>query len=112
MHRAPAIGTTTRLVAATLPPLPDTGDGSVLPTQSAANPGLTIMALAAPYAGRGGFVGAYVVGWLQDGVSNAAAYTFMAARLLLSALLMLAVTVRGRRGATDADDLATIPAGG
>lgn len=42
----------------------------------------------------GGFVGAYVVGWLQGGIGNGAAYTFMAACLLLSALLMLVVTVR------------------
>jgi hypothetical protein len=53
-----------------------------------------------------------VVGWLQGGVSNGAAYTFMAACLLLSALLMLAVTARGRRKATDADDRATVPARG
>jgi nitrate/nitrite transporter NarK len=42
----------------------------------------------------GGFVGAYVVGWLQGGIGNGAAYTFMAVCLLLSALLMLIVTVR------------------
>src|SRR5205823_7771763 len=47
----------------------------------------------------GGFVGAYVVGWLQGAVSNAAAYVFMAACLLLSAVLMLALTVRGRAAA-------------
>ncbi len=36
---------------------------------------------------------------LEAGVSNGAAYTFMAVCLLVSALLMLAVTARGRRGA-------------
>jgi sugar phosphate permease len=47
----------------------------------------------------GGFVGAYVVGWLQGGVGNGAAYTFMAGCLLVSAVLMLAVTARGRQAA-------------
>ena len=56
------------------------------------------MALVNSAGAVGGFVGAYVVGWLQGGLGNGAAFTFMAACLLLSALLMFAVTVRGRRG--------------
>jgi hypothetical protein len=47
----------------------------------------------------GGFLGAYVVGWLQGGIGDGAAFTFMAAALFLSAVLMFAVTVRGRVGA-------------
>lgn len=58
------------------------------------------MALINAAGAVGGFVGAYVVGWLQGGVSNGAAYSFMAGSLLVSAVLMLAVTARGRRGAT------------
>jgi sugar phosphate permease len=62
------------------------------------------MALINAAGAVGGFVGAYVVGWLQGGVGNAAAYAFMAACLLLSAVLMLAVTAHGRRGAEFTDD--------
>ena len=47
----------------------------------------------------GGFVGAYVVGWLQGGVGDAAAFTFMAVALGLSAVLMFAVNSGGRRTA-------------
>jgi MFS family permease len=57
------------------------------------------MALVNSAGAVGGFVGAYVVGWLQGGVGNWAAYTFMGATLFLSAVLMFAVTTHGRRGA-------------
>ncbi len=53
----------------------------------------------------GGFVGAYVVGWLQGGIGNGAAYTFMAVALFLAAGLMFAVNTRGRKGV----DLAESP---
>jgi nitrate/nitrite transporter NarK len=56
------------------------------------------MALINAAGAVGGFLGAYVVGWQQGGVGNGAAYAFMAACLLLSAALMLAVTTRGRAG--------------
>jgi sugar phosphate permease len=54
------------------------------------------MALINAAGAVGGFLGAYVVGWLQGGVGNGAAYTFMAVCLFGSALLMLMVTARGR----------------
>lgn len=57
------------------------------------------MALVNSAGAVGGFLGAYVVGWLQGTLGDAAAYTFMAASLFLSAALMLLVTVHGRRGA-------------
>jgi len=57
------------------------------------------MALVNSAGAVGGFVGAYVVGWLQGGLGNGAAFTFMAICLFLSAVLMFGVTVRGRRGA-------------
>lgn len=56
------------------------------------------MALVNSAGAIGGFLGAYVVGWLQGGIGNAAAYTFMAAALFLSALLMFAVSAHGRPG--------------
>jgi sugar phosphate permease len=57
------------------------------------------MALVNSAGAVGGFLGAYVVGWLQGGIGDGAAFTFMAAALFLSAVLMFAVTVRGRVGA-------------
>lgn len=63
--------------------------------QKLAGPAMAVINAA---GALGGFLGAYVVGWLQGGIGNGAAYTFMAACLLLSALLMLAVTAHGRRG--------------
>ena len=57
------------------------------------------MALVNSAGAVGGFVGAYVVGWLQGGLGNGAAFTFMAVCLFLSAVLMFGVTARGRRGA-------------
>ncbi|HEU5043119.1 MAG TPA: MFS transporter [Nocardioidaceae bacterium] len=57
------------------------------------------MALVNSAGAVGGFVGAYAVGWLQGGLGNGAAFTFMAVCLFLSAVLMFGVTVRGRRGA-------------
>lgn len=50
----------------------------------------------------GGFLGAYVVGWLQGGIGDNAAYTFMAVSLFLSAMLMFLVTAHGRQGAASA----------
>jgi sugar phosphate permease len=44
----------------------------------------------------GGFVGAYAVGWLQGGLGNAAAFSFMAVSLLLSSLTMFLVKERRR----------------
>jgi len=44
-------------------------------------------------------VGAYVVGWLQGGVGDGAAFAFMAAALFLASILMFLVTEHGRRGA-------------
>ncbi|HEY6962156.1 MAG TPA: MFS transporter [Gaiellaceae bacterium] len=52
------------------------------------------MALVNSVGALGGFVGTYVVGWLT-GVSNGAAFGFMAASQLAAALLML--LVRGRQ---------------
>ncbi len=56
------------------------------------------MALVNSAGAVGGFLGAYVVGWLQGGLGNGAAFAFMAACLFLSAVLMFGVRVRGRRG--------------
>jgi sugar phosphate permease len=56
------------------------------------------MALVNSAGAVGGFVGAYAVGWLQGGLGNGAAFTFMAVCLFLSAVLMFGVSVRGRRG--------------
>jgi sugar phosphate permease len=64
------------------------------------------MALVNSAGAVGGFLGAYVVGWLQGGIGNWAAYTFMAIALFLSAVLMLLVTVR-RRSAPAASEAAT-----
>jgi sugar phosphate permease len=49
------------------------------------------MALVNSAGAVGGFVGAYAVGWLQGGIGNAAAFTFMAVALGLSAVLMFLV---------------------
>lgn len=49
------------------------------------------MALVNSFGALGGFVGAYVVGWLNGSVGTGAAFVFMAGALLLAALLMLAV---------------------
>lgn len=57
------------------------------------------MALVNSAGAVGGFLGAYVVGWLQGSFGNGAAFTFMAAGLFLSAILMFLVTVHGRQGA-------------
>ena len=57
------------------------------------------MALINSAGAVGGFAGAYVVGWLQGGVGEGAAFAFMAAALFLASILMLLVTERGRRGA-------------
>jgi sugar phosphate permease len=65
------------------------------------------MALVNSAGAVGGFLGAYVVGWLQGGLGNGAAFTFMAVCLFLSAVLMFGVSVRGRRGAE-----LSVPAGG
>lgn len=46
----------------------------------------------------GGFLGAYVVGWLQGGIGNGAAYSFMAVALFLATGLMFGVNTRGRKG--------------
>jgi MFS family permease len=59
------------------------------------------MALVNSFGALGGFVGAYVVGWLNGSVGPGAAFVFMAAALLLSAGLMLAVPdTRVRAAAT------------
>jgi len=49
------------------------------------------MALVNSFGALGGFVGAYVVGWLNGAYGAGPAFAFMAGALLLSALLMLAV---------------------
>ena len=49
------------------------------------------MALVNSFGALGGFVGAYVVGWLNGSVGSGPAFVFMAASLLLAAGLMLAV---------------------
>jgi MFS family permease len=49
------------------------------------------MALVNSFGALGGFVGAYVVGWLNGTVGAGAAFLVMAAALLLAAGLMLAV---------------------
>ncbi len=56
------------------------------------------MALVNSAGAVGGFLGAYVVGWLQGGYGNGAAYAFMAVALLLSALLMFLVKEHRVRG--------------
>jgi MFS family permease len=56
------------------------------------------MALVNSAGAVGGFVGAYVVGRLQGSFGNGAAYAFMAVALFTSAVLMLGVRTRGRRG--------------
>ena len=58
------------------------------------------MALINSAGALGGFAGAYVVGWLQGGVGQGAAFAFMAVALFLASILMLLVTEHGRRGAT------------
>ena len=55
------------------------------------------MALVNSAGAVGGFVGAYVVGWLQGGIGNAAAFTFMAAALAVSAVLMFLVKTGNSR---------------
>jgi sugar phosphate permease len=72
------------------------------------------MALINSAGALGGFAGAYVVGWLQGGVGNGAAFAFMAAALFLASILMLFVTERGRRGASPSVTAPTVhqhPAG-
>ena len=49
------------------------------------------MALVNSFGALGGFIGAYIVGWLQGGLGSGAAFLFMAVALLLAALLMFAV---------------------
>jgi sugar phosphate permease len=49
------------------------------------------MALVNSFGALGGFVGAYVVGWLNGAVGAGAAFVFMGCALLLAAGLMLAV---------------------
>jgi sugar phosphate permease len=49
------------------------------------------MALVNSFGALGGFVGAYVVGWLNGSFGAGAAFVFMAIALLLAAGLMLAV---------------------
>ena len=55
------------------------------------------MALVNSAGALGGFVGAYVVGWLQGSAGNGAAFTFMAVALGLSAVLMFAVRAGASR---------------
>lgn len=50
------------------------------------------MALVNSFGALGGFVGAYVVGWLVGSGGKGVAFLFMASALLLSALAMLPVT--------------------
>jgi sugar phosphate permease len=72
------------------------------------------MALINSAGALGGFAGAYVVGWLQGGIGNGAAFAFMAAALFLASILMLLVTERGRQGATPSVTAPTVhkrPAG-
>ncbi len=45
----------------------------------------------------GGFVGAYVVGWIQGGLGNGAAFAFMACAQAAAGLLMLLVRTRAPR---------------
>lgn len=54
------------------------------------------MALVNSAGAVGGFVGAYVVGWLQGGIGDGAAFTFMAVALGVSAVLMFAVKAGSR----------------
>lgn len=49
------------------------------------------MALVNSFGALGGFVGAYVVGWLEGRFGSGPAFVFMAATLLLAGLLMLVV---------------------
>jgi sugar phosphate permease len=65
------------------------------------------MALVNSAGALGGFVGAYVVGWLQGGLGDAAAFTFMAVALGLSAVLMFAVKAGIRPGPAAAETAAT-----
>lgn len=56
------------------------------------------IALVNSFGALGGFVGAYVVGWLNGNFDSGVAFIFMAAALLAAALLML--LVRGTRPRT------------
>lgn len=49
------------------------------------------IALVNSFGALGGFVGAYAVGWIQGTAGSGAAFIFMAAALLVAALLMLLV---------------------
>jgi sugar phosphate permease len=49
------------------------------------------IALVNSFGALGGFVGAYVVGWLNGNLGSGVAFVFMAAALLAAALLMLLV---------------------
>jgi CBS-domain-containing membrane protein len=49
------------------------------------------MALVNSFGALGGFIGAYVVGWLNGAFGSGPAFVFMAASLLLAAVLMFAV---------------------
>src|SRR5690349_10967129 len=60
------------------------------------------MALVNSFGALGGFVGAYVVGWLNGAVGPGVAFVFMAAALLLAAVLMLAVPDARVRATTPA----------
>jgi sugar phosphate permease len=64
---------------------------ALIPELVAQNAAGASMALVNSFGALGGFVGAYVVGWLNGAVGAGAAFIFMASALLLAALLMLAV---------------------
>lgn len=49
------------------------------------------MALVNSFGALGGFIGAYIVGWLNGALGSGAAFLFMAASLLLAAVIMFAV---------------------
>jgi hypothetical protein len=49
------------------------------------------MALVNSFGALGGFVGAYLVGWLDGRFGSGPAFVFMAAAVLLAGLLMLVV---------------------
>ncbi len=62
------------------------------------------IALVNCFGALGSFVGSYVVGWLNGATGGpGASYVFMAAALLLSALLTLAVRIRTRASAPALD---------
>lgn len=61
------------------------------------------MALVNSFGALGGFIGAYVVGWLNGTLGSGPAFVFLAATLLAGAILMVAVPDAALRSTAPAD---------